>query len=61
MQKLLTAIQTKEILNVSTPTLYRLHDQNILRAVEIARRGRKRILRWRPEVIEKFVAERGQK
>ena len=58
MQKLLTAAQAKEILSVSTPTLYRLHDQGILLAVEIARRGRKRILRWRPETVEKFIANR---
>ena len=61
MQKLLTAVQTKEILSISTPTLYRLHDQDILRAVEVARRGRKRILRWRPETVEKFIAEREQR
>jgi len=61
VQKLLTAVQTKEILSISTPTLYRLHDQDILRAVEVARRGRKRILRWRPETVEKFIAEREQR
>jgi len=61
VQKLLTAVQTKELLNISAPTLFRLHDQDILRAVEVARRGRKRILRWRPETVEKFIAEREQR
>ena len=58
MQKLLTAAQTKELLNISTPTLYRLHNEGILRAVEVVLRKRKRLLRWRPETVEKFIAAR---
>lgn len=60
MQSLLTAEQTIALLGISKPTLYRLHDAGILPAVEIARRQRKRLLRWRPETVEKFIMAREQ-
>ena len=59
-QSLLTAEQTTERLNISRTTLYRLHNEGILRAVEIVLRKRKRLLRWRSESIEKFIAERSK-
>ena len=58
MQALLTAIKVKDLVGISAPTLYRLHDAGILPAVEVARRERKRILRWRPETVERFIKER---
>ena len=61
MQPLFTAKQVKEILGISEPTIYRLNDAGILPAVEIVRRKRKRILRWRPETIENFIASRERK
>ena len=59
-QSLLTAEQTTERLNVSRSTLYRLHDEGLLRAVEIVLRKRKRLLRWRVDIIEKFIADRSK-
>ena len=58
MQALLSVEQTRKILGVSGSTLYRLVDQGLLRAVIIAHRSRKRILRFRPESIEKFIRDR---
>ena len=60
MQTLFTAREVRQILRVSTATLYRMHDAGILRAVEIVHGRRKRLLRWRPEAIEKFVTSREQ-
>ena len=61
MQTLFTAQQVSKLLNISNPTVYRLAEQGILPAVVIARRGRKRILRFRPETLEKFVVGCEQK
>lgn len=58
MQNLLKAEDVKKILDLSIPTIYRLHDASILPAVEVAKRGRKRILRWRPETVERFILSR---
>lgn len=58
---LLDVKQVKERLNVSAPTIYRLADAGLLPAVEIVKRERKRILRWRPETIEKFITSREQR
>jgi hypothetical protein len=35
-----------------------MHDAGILRGIEIVHGRRKRLLRWRPEAIEKFVSSR---
>jgi predicted DNA-binding transcriptional regulator AlpA len=58
IRNLLKAKQVKELLGLSDPTLYRLHDSGLLRAIEISHGARKRILRWRPETIEKFISDR---
>jgi predicted DNA-binding transcriptional regulator AlpA len=58
MRNLLRAKQVKELLDLSTPTLYRLHNLGLLRAIEVSHGARKRILRWRPETIEKFLSDR---
>ena len=60
MEALLTAAKVADLLGISKPTVYRLADQGILPAVEVAKRKRQRILRWRPETVEKFVASREQ-
>ena len=61
MQPLLKARNVKELAALSVSTIYRLHDEGIIRAVEIAARKRKRILRWRLETMEAFIASREQK
>ena len=61
MRQLLTIKQVKERLSVSGPTIYRLADEGLLPAVEIAKRQRKRLLRWREETLEKFIASREQR
>jgi excisionase family DNA binding protein len=58
MQPLHTVEQTSQILGVSKPTIYRLVAQGVLPAVIIARRARKKIIRFRQEAIEKFIRER---
>lgn len=58
MQPLHTVEQASRLLGVSKPTIYRLVDQGVLPAVIIARRARKKIIRFRQEVIEKFIRER---
>ena len=58
MQRLLKAQHVKELIDLSVPTIYRLHNEGILPGVEIARRKRKRILRWRPETVEAFIMDR---
>ena len=58
MQALLTAKQVAQILSVSAVTVLRLADTGALQAVEVAQRKRKRILRFRPESIETFIAGR---
>jgi hypothetical protein len=55
VQTLFTTGQAQARLALSRATLYRLHDAGILPAVEVVRRGRKRILRWRPETLEEFI------
>ncbi len=55
---LLNAKQVAVLLNVSTPTVYRLADAGALPAVEVTKRARKRILRFRSEAVEKFIASR---
>jgi excisionase family DNA binding protein len=58
VRPLLTAKEVKQQLSLSGPTLYRLADAGILPAVEIRRGKRKRLLRWRPEVVERFISSR---
>jgi excisionase family DNA binding protein len=56
--KLLTAKEVAERLSVSAPTVMRLADAKALPAVIIASRQRKRILRFREESVDKFIAQR---
>jgi hypothetical protein len=55
---LLSTVDVGDRLNVSPVTAIRLHDAGILPAVELVLRQRKRILRWRPEAVEAFIASR---
>jgi hypothetical protein len=61
VQQLLSIKATAEYLDVSPLTVIRLYDAKILPGVLIAQRGRKRILKFRPEALEKFVASREKK
>jgi len=56
--KLLSVKDVAQMLGVSTPTIFRLADAGALPTVVIAQRARKRILRFRPEAVEKFVLGR---
>lgn len=58
---LLSAKDVAQRLGVSPVTVLRLVDAGTLPAVEVAKRERKRILRFRPETIEKFITSREQK
>ena len=60
MQSLLTAPQTRGVLNISNPTLDRLNDQGTLPAIASAKRQRKRMLRWRRETMEWWITSRKQ-
>lgn len=55
---LLTAKDVAARLGVSALTVIRLANAGTLPAVEVARRKRRRILRWRPETVEKFISSR---
>ena len=55
---LLTAKDVAARLGVSALTVIRLADSGVLAAVEVAKRERRRILRWRPETVEKFITTR---
>ena len=59
--RLLTTKEVAERLNVSAVTVLRLADAGSLPAIEVAKRERKRILRFRPETVEKFIANREQR
>jgi excisionase family DNA binding protein len=61
MTTLLTAKDVAERLGVSPVTVIRLADTGALSAVEVAKRERRRILRFRPETVEKFIANREQR
>ena len=58
MQSLLTIRDVKDILQVSESTVYRLADEGILQPVVIARRHRKRILRFKRETVERLIRQR---
>ena len=58
MTKLHSVKKTAEQLDVAPVTVIRLVDQGLLSAVIIAQRKRKRLLRFRPEAIERFIANR---
>jgi hypothetical protein len=58
IQMLWSTKETAGRLRVSEVTVIRLHDQGLLKGVVIAQRARKRILRFRPETVEKFIASR---
>jgi excisionase family DNA binding protein len=55
---LLTAKDVADRLGVSALTVIRLADAGTLPAVEVAKRERRRILRFRPETVEKFITSR---
>jgi len=55
---LLTAKEVAHRLGVSALTVIRLADAGALPAVEVAKRKRRRILRFRLETVEKFIASR---
>ena len=55
---LFTAKDVAERLGVSALTVIRLADSGTLSAVEVAKRERRRILRFRPETVEKFITSR---
>jgi excisionase family DNA binding protein len=55
---LLTAKDVAERLGVSALTVIRLADCGALAAVEVAKGKRRRILRFRPETVEKFITIR---
>ncbi len=56
--KLLNAKDVGSLLGVSPVTVLRLADSGELPAVQIAQRERKRIIRFRQEAVEKFIASR---
>lgn len=55
---LLTAKDVANRLGVSALTVIRLADAGALPAVEVAKRERRRILRFRTEAVEKFITTR---
>lgn len=55
---LLTAKDVAARLGISALTVIRLADAGSLPAVEVAKRERRRILRFRPETVEKFITSR---
>ncbi len=56
-QPLLTIGDLQKHTHLSRPTLIRLHDSGALPAIEILKE-KKRLLRWRPETVRQFIAER---
>jgi hypothetical protein len=56
--KLRTVKDVAQELDVAPITVIRLADSGALPAVEVARRTRRRILRFRPETVEKFITSR---
>ena len=55
---LLTTRDVQSYTRLSRPTVIRLHDSGALPAVEVLKRNRKRLLRWRPETVQQFIEER---
>ena len=55
---LLTAKDVAGRLGVSALTVIRLADAGVLPAIEVAKRERRRILRFRPETVERFITSR---
>lgn len=58
---LLSAKSVGEKLGLGPLSVIRMHDNGSLSAVEIARHETRRILRWRPEDVERFIAARERK
>jgi hypothetical protein len=59
MQKSLVSVKTAgDILDLAPVTVLRLFDQGVLPGIIIAQRARKRIIKFRPEVLERFIANR---
>ena len=61
MVNLLTPKDVAARLGVSALTVIRLANSGALPAVEVVKRERRRILRFRTEVVEKFINSREQK
>lgn len=61
MNTLLTPKETGARLGVSEVTVIRLFEAGTLAGVIVAQRERKRILRFRPEAVEKFITSREQR
>jgi len=59
--KLLTTKEVAEQLDVAPVTVIRLHDEGMLKGVVLAQRERRRILRFRPEAVERFITSREQR
>ena len=55
---LLTAKDVAQRLNVSPLTVIRLANASALPAVEVAKREHRRLLRFREESVDKFIASR---
>ena len=56
--KLRTVKEVAQELDVSPVTVIRLADSGALDAVEVHKGERRRLLRFRPEAVEKFIASR---
>ena len=61
MPTLLTTKDVADQLGVSPVTVIRLADSGALPAVEVVKRKNRRILRFRLESLEKFIASREQR
>lgn len=60
MVRLLSVKSAADALDVAPVTVIRLFDAGVLPGVVIAQRNRKRIIKFRPEAIDKFVTTREQ-
>ena len=59
--KLLTPKAVSEVLGVAPITVLRLHDAGALAGVVIRQGARKRVIRFREETLQKFIAAREQR
>lgn len=58
MEKLLTAQELMEILNINESTVYKWCDQARLPYIDLSNGGGKRCLRFRKKDIEKLIEEK---
>ena len=56
MEKLLTVKEVADRLGICSPAVIRLIDSGGLPAIEMIKNARRRFLRFRPEVVEEFIA-----